>query len=189
MSSKEADMSKLTKVALGDALRHELGYRRFDKITVKDLVERAQVNRQTFYYHFRDIYDLLEWVFAEDLAACQVEPLDLSNWTSQLRNIIDYIDKNRALATNIYASLDHDLIRKNLAEGIRPSIEEAIANEVGSEHPNNEDVFFAAKLTTWLVVEFLMEWMGTGFREDPYQTLEHVRHLFSTLMTGLLAAR
>ena len=34
-----------------------------DKITVKDLVEICGVNRQTFYYHFDDVYDLLEWVF------------------------------------------------------------------------------------------------------------------------------
>ncbi len=37
-----------------------------DKITVKDLVEICGVNRQTFYYHFDDVYDLLEWVFEED---------------------------------------------------------------------------------------------------------------------------
>lgn len=32
-----------------------------DKITVKDLVERCRISRQTFYYHFQDILDVMEW--------------------------------------------------------------------------------------------------------------------------------
>ena len=32
-----------------------------DKITVKDLVETCHISRQTFYYHFQDILDVIEW--------------------------------------------------------------------------------------------------------------------------------
>ena len=35
----------------------------FEKITVKDIVEDCGVNRQTFYYHFQDIYELLGWIY------------------------------------------------------------------------------------------------------------------------------
>ena len=56
-------MASSTKEALGNALKKMLAVKPIDKITVKDLVEECGVNRQTFYYHFDDVYDLLEWVF------------------------------------------------------------------------------------------------------------------------------
>lgn len=50
-----------TKLALANALK-KLPQKKFlDDITVKELVEECEVNRQTFYYHFQDIYDLLRW--------------------------------------------------------------------------------------------------------------------------------
>ncbi|MBO6100073.1 MAG: TetR family transcriptional regulator, partial [Spirochaetaceae bacterium] len=59
-------MANSTKDALAAALKQMMNVKPIGKITVKDLVEICGVNRQTFYYHFDDVYDLLEWVFEED---------------------------------------------------------------------------------------------------------------------------
>ncbi len=56
-------MSTTTKESLAAALKQMMNVKPIGKITVKDLVEICGVNRQTFYYHFDDVYDLLEWVF------------------------------------------------------------------------------------------------------------------------------
>lgn len=34
----------------------------FNKITINDISNRCDINRQTFYYHFQDIRDLVEWI-------------------------------------------------------------------------------------------------------------------------------
>ena len=49
------------KSAVADALMEMITRRGADKITVKDLVEACGISRQTFYYHFRDITDVVEW--------------------------------------------------------------------------------------------------------------------------------
>ena len=59
-------MSLTTKRALAESLKKLLSKRGLDKITVKDIVEDCGVNRQTFYYHFHDIYDLTEWIIQDD---------------------------------------------------------------------------------------------------------------------------
>jgi AcrR family transcriptional regulator len=43
------------------------GKKEFKDITVKDITAEAMINRATFYYHFEDIYDLLEKVLSEEL--------------------------------------------------------------------------------------------------------------------------
>ena len=59
-------MSQVTKRALEASLKKLLLERPLDKITVTDIAEDCGINRMTFYYHFRDIYDLVEWACQED---------------------------------------------------------------------------------------------------------------------------
>ena len=54
------------------ALRQLMLERPLKKITVQDLMDRTQMKRQTFYYHFQDIYDVLVWICRRQL----VEPLE-----------------------------------------------------------------------------------------------------------------
>ena len=59
-------MSLLTEKALAASLKKLLEKKTLDKITVKDITDDCGVNRQTFYYHFHDVYDLVEWIFTEE---------------------------------------------------------------------------------------------------------------------------
>ena len=54
-------MSQVTKRALEASLKHLLLQKPLDKITIGDITEDCGINRMTFYYHFKDIYDLIEW--------------------------------------------------------------------------------------------------------------------------------
>ena len=61
-------MSQTTKRALEASLKSLLLKKPLDKITISDIAEDCGISRMTFYYHFKDIYDLVEWVCAEDAA-------------------------------------------------------------------------------------------------------------------------
>ena len=56
-------MSVITKKALASSLKNLMKKATLNQITVKDVVTDCGVNRQTFYYHFQDIYDLVEWIY------------------------------------------------------------------------------------------------------------------------------
>ena len=58
-------MAETTKQKLVEMFYRLADRKNIDKITVKDLVEAAGVTRQAFYYHFRDIPDLIEWSLKE----------------------------------------------------------------------------------------------------------------------------
>ena len=60
-------MSSLTtKKAISFTLKELLLEKPLSKITVNDITERCNINRQTFYYHFESITDLVEWTCLED---------------------------------------------------------------------------------------------------------------------------
>ena len=59
--------SDITKKALAESLKALGAKKIFDKITVADITDYCGVNRQTFYYHFNDKYELLGWIYTQEL--------------------------------------------------------------------------------------------------------------------------
>ena len=53
----------ITKDALGKALKVLLEKKPLSKISVKDITEYCNISRNTFYYHFKDKYDLVNWIY------------------------------------------------------------------------------------------------------------------------------
>lgn len=61
--------SYITKRALADSLQKLMQEQPFDKINVAQICEGCGMSRKSFYYHFRDKYDLVNWIFDTDFIA------------------------------------------------------------------------------------------------------------------------
>ena len=72
--------SLITKRALAKTLKELCQYRNFEKISINDLTNKCGLNRQTFYYHFQDKYDLLQWLYYDELFADIENIITFDNW-------------------------------------------------------------------------------------------------------------
>lgn len=93
--------SAITKKAIAKSLKSLCEEKPFDKISVRDIAERCQINRQTFYYHFNDKYALLGWILDEELFAKPAKELTPGNWTEYLRNVLSTMQSEPVFYTNI----------------------------------------------------------------------------------------
>lgn len=59
-------MSNTTKQDLEASLKKVMLQKPLDKITISDITSDCGISRMAFYYHFKDIYDLVEWSCLED---------------------------------------------------------------------------------------------------------------------------
>ena len=98
-----------TKLALANALKKLLQKKFLDDITVKELVEECEVNRQTFYYHFQDIYDLLRW-FLEHETSEALRGADC--WQDALRAAFRYVQDNHLAIYHVYRSSGRDHLER-----------------------------------------------------------------------------
>ena len=69
------------------------------QVTVKDLLETTGVSRQTFYNHFKDKYDLIKWIYLNEVIL-KIENDD--DWTEKYKEIFKYFIENRQMVLNIY---------------------------------------------------------------------------------------
>ena len=77
---KEETMAQITKKALETSLKHLLLQKPLPKITIQDLTDDCGISRMTFYYHFKDIYDLVEWSCEEDAQKALGENRHYDSW-------------------------------------------------------------------------------------------------------------
>ena len=166
-----------TKQALAGALKKLLEKRSLDKITVRDIVDSCGVNRQTFYYHFHNIYELMEWIIQNDADQILAETVDYSDWKKGIASVMTYLRKNRNLILNAYNSVSHEAVSEYLKRLLRPYVLQVVENEAKdlSIPPCQEDIAFVVDIYTLAVVGILMEWIGRRMEvrgtEDRFQKL------------------
>lgn len=98
----------ITKRALADALKSLMSEMPFDKITVTQICDRCSMNRKSFYYHFKDKYDLVNWIFdTEILALIEQESLySLQPHNHSLEQILQNHETFSSSTADYHAVLD-----------------------------------------------------------------------------------
>ena len=99
-----AEASMKTKQAMADSLKRYMEVKSLSKITISAICEDCGINRKTFYYHFKDIYDLLKWTLEQE-SLVVVNQLDVMvDYEKIVLTLLDYVDKNRALLGQFFSS-------------------------------------------------------------------------------------
>lgn len=80
--------SEQTKRALAEGLKTALRSQEFDQITVADITECSEVSRNTFYYHFRDKQELVDWIFHTDLGPVLRDSRPGRTWNEALTELL-----------------------------------------------------------------------------------------------------
>ncbi len=173
-------MIRTTKQALAEALKQLLEKKTLDKITVSDLTDLCGVNRQTFYYHFKDIYDLLEWIYKEEFTRDVLQDnYDPHQWQIPYLAMFRQLQKNRVLVINLFHSSHRDLIERYVhQEAFRFIMGVLDIWEKDLDMPAaEEDKKFIAAFYQASFVDMVFEWIGRGMKDDPQQIVTRTAKL------------
>ena len=95
-------MTNITKRAMAQSLKKILVVKELDKITITKV---CFIIRDTFYYDFKDIYDLLEWIFANEVVEKIEKETTIETWQDNFKYVLDYMLKNKKFIIKTYNSL------------------------------------------------------------------------------------
>lgn len=180
-------MSQVTKRALEQSLKNLLSKKPLSKITVGDIADDCGINRMTFYYHFKDIYDLVEWSCLEDAKRALDEKKSYETWQQGLLQIFEAVQENKPFILNVYRCVHREQIEKYLQPLVDQLLLDVINEEDGEMTVRDEDRQFIARIYSYIFIGLMLDWIKDDMREDPHQIVDRLAKLIKGSMSVALS--
>ncbi|NLH00568.1 MAG: TetR family transcriptional regulator [Clostridiales bacterium] len=173
-------MSDITKHALASSLKKLMQQKPIDKITVKDIVEDCGVNRHTFYYHFQDIYELIEWLCMDEANRAIGNHKTFDTWKRGFHDLYGYLHANKAIIMNAYNSNYRNYLERYIRTLVRPYIQDFLRIQSEGMNIPNEKLEFICDTYTYGIVSLAMDWIAN----DMTARYENSMNFFLELLDG-----
>ena len=159
-------MPNATKAALEESLKRLLLKKPLDKITITDLTTDCGISRMAFYYHFKDIYDLVEWSCVEDGTKALQGKKTSESWTEGLTQVFEAVLENKPFIMNVYRNVDRERIENYLFKLTYDLIAGVVEEKSKGLDLSDEDKKFIANFYKYGFVGIMFEWIQAGMKED-----------------------
>ena len=159
--------SQLTKRALEESLKHLLLQKPLSKSTIADITDDCGISRMTFYYHFQDIYDLVEWACEEDAARIIAGNKTADTWQTGLLNMFLALQNNKPFVLNVYRDVTRPQVEGYLLPVARGLLMSVIGEKSADMGVRPADREFVADFYKHAFVGVLLDWVADDMREEP----------------------
>lgn len=176
-------MSNSTKTDLEKSLKKLLLKKPFDKITINDLAGDCGISRMAFYYHFKDIYDLVEWICEEDGKRALQGKKTYDTWQEGLLQIFEAVLENKPFILNVYHSVSREQIESYLYQLTYGLLEDVIKEQSQDTLLSEEEMKFIAEFYKYSFTGIMLDWIKKGMKEDPNVIVDKI----STTLKGSIA--
>lgn len=186
--------SNITKQALADSMKGLLQERDFEKISVSDICERCRMNRKSFYYHFRDKYDLVNWIFdtefielnQENVMQITTDSCSFDERWETIAIVCNYFYENRAFYRRILKVDGQNCFSAHFREVIHPLLRLRIENLLGMEDVPEMVYDFFVDGIMGAIERWLMDKDCVSAEEFMNNLLQLVRVLYFSLERRVL---
>lgn len=170
-------MAQTTKRILEDSLKKLLLKRPLNKITISDLTEEAGISRMTFYYHFQDIYELVEWACREDAQKALKGKKTYDTWQEGMLNVFQAVLENKPFVLNVYHSVSREQIEGYLYTLVYQLLFDVVAELSAGKNIPVEDQEKIAHFYKYAFVGCMLDWVKGGMKEKPEEIVSHLSRM------------
>ncbi len=161
----------ITKQAIIYSFKKLMKEKQFDKISISDITNVCNLNRQTFYYHFQDKYELMNWIYYNEIFLPLVKKLENNNYEEAFKNMFTTMYEEKYLYNNAL-SMNTEYGFKQYLYSV---LEELI--KMNSQNKKSQDI----KFYTYGLVGLIIEWIQTGMKESPEELASWTCKMFKRM--------
>lgn len=173
--------NNVTKNALAASLKALMQERAFEKISVSDICEHCGMNRKSFYYHFRDKYDLVNWIFYVDFMGNMNSQSYKTGW-DLLGDLCQHFYSDRRFYNTALKITGQNSFHDYVLETLRP----ILAYLVRDLYPEDEMQQFFADFFGDAFLAAVMRWLDSGMIMEPDVFLDHMKKVSIALASVML---
>ena len=179
-------MSQITKRAISASLKHLLLQKPLGKITINDIAEDCGINRMTFYYHFKDIYDLIEWTCVEDASRALEGKKTYDTWQQGLLQIFEAVLDNKPFIMNVYRSVSREQVETYLYKLTYELLIGVVREKSAGMSVREEDMDFIATVYQYAFVGLMLDWIKNDMKGEPEVIVDRLAQVMHGNVTAAL---
>ena len=172
--------SNITKKALATALKDLMQTQPFEKVSVGEICEACELNRKSFYYHFKDKYDLVEWIFHSEFIATVSAAKVTDRW-SFVRTLCDYFYRERAFYSKLLRLTGQNSFRQYFSEYLFQIVEPFLRPRIPLETQQNENYRFFVSFISDAVFVAIFRWLEEGPKTPPEEFVHRLQFIAETI--------
>ena len=129
-----------------------------DKITVKDIVEACHITRQTFYYHFQDLIDVIDWSLRQAMEELVEKSIRIDSREQVIELFLSETVKARGLLRRLLASQLREQTERLIVESVRSYFREMVERRELLQDVSLSDAQVALDFYTFATVGMMLEY-------------------------------
>lgn len=184
-------MAQFTKKAIISTFLQLLNQHSLDKITVKNIVEECGINRNTFYYYYKDIYDLIEDISRIEIQSVRENTKDGTSFYDVLHQGVNLILENKSAFAHLYHSKSREVIEKYL-DDVSESFTSKFVKQRASELSicDERNIRFICNWYRFSISGVILNWIQSDNGSDPETFIRKVAGVYeSTITEALLSSQ
>ena len=167
-----------TKKKIREGFIKILNERPLNKITVKDIASACEINRNTFYYYYTDVYALLSELFQTELQTVTDEYNDTFSWEESFIVATKFALENKIAINHVYNSIQREELEDyiyNVSGHVMNRYVEKLSDGISASSGDKKLIssFYQCALT-----EMVLRWIASGMKEDPDTIVRRIGQLF-----------
>ena len=168
-----------TKDIIVTAFWQLLDEKPFNQITVKGIVTRCQVNPNTFYYHFKDKFDVIHWIFYTEITPILEESFSINHWEEGLLALCHYMQENRKFYVNILRFHGQNSFIECLMEFYENLAKKMLVESNPSRKFSQQELKWISRFYAYGLTGGVLDWAKSDMEKDPTPMVKMVSNLFS----------
>lgn len=179
-------MTIVIKRVLASTLKEMAEKKSLSKITINDLTQACGVSRQTFYNNFKDIYDLVEWIYLKEVVTPIERGKIYDKWQDALTSIFQYISENHVFVLNTYRSFGKGFLEKVLRQEIELFLSNQVFKKIEVTKEEAKQVEFSYSFYTYALVGVGLDWIEKQMPESVEELVERIERVMLGEIISLL---
>ena len=179
-------MTIVIKRVLASTLKEMAEKKSLSKITINDLTQACGVSRQTCYNNFKDIYDLVEWIYLKEVVTPIEKGKIYDKWQDALTSIFQYISENHVFVLNTYRSFGKGFLEKVLRQEIELFLSNQVFKKIEVTKEEARQVEFSYSFYTFALVGVGLDWIEKQMPESVEELVERIENVMSGEIISLL---
>lgn len=170
--------SKFTKYMIAQGMKALLEKNSFEDISVGDIAKQCHISRNTFYYHFKDKYDIISWIFYSEITPI-IGETSIDNWTDGLLSLCKYMQQNKNFYIKVLQVRGQNSFTEGLIEFYSNLVENLLLEAKAEQIISQNQIQVLSHFYAFGLTGVLMNWAKNGMEGDPEPVVTMLEELLS----------